>query len=400
MEGFVARQPIYDGRGHVFAYELLFRSGPQNAFGGDQEHASRSVIRDSLALFGFDLLTGGRRAFVNVTRDVLLQGLWRELPRDRTVVELLETVEADEAVLAACRQLKAEGYLLALDDFELRPGTAPLVELADFLKVDFLATSADVRARWFERLGAQPARLLAEKIETREQLEAALAEGFTYFQGYYFRRPEMLRARPLPPFKHAALALLRDLLQPDAPGPERVEAHLQQDPGLRGRLLADLNRATRAAGRPVTTIAQAHGLMGPEAFRRWAAMVTMTALGEDRPPELISTCLVRARFCERAAQRLRLDDAPLFFAGLVSGADALVGMPLAQLVAHLAPADAVRAALDGEGAAGRVLQLALAYEQGAWSRAIDLAAALGLAEDVLPALYRDALGWAHQTYRA
>ncbi len=141
MDVFVARQPIFDSRTSVYAYELLFRSGAENVFSSsDPDAASARVMADSSSLFGLDSLTAGRRAFVNVTRRVLIEGLCLLLPKDWLVVELLETIEPDPEVVAACRDLKDAGYPLALDDFVDRPDYAPLIELADFIKVDFMAT--------------------------------------------------------------------------------------------------------------------------------------------------------------------------------------------------------------------------------------------------------------------
>ena len=148
MDKFVARQPIFDAKQNVFAYELLFRSGLENFFDHDDiDQAASSVIADSFLLFGMDSLTGGKRAFLNSTRETLLKGYVAMLPRELAVVEILEGVEPDAEVIAACQELKKAGYMIALDDFVYTNKIKPLTDLADIIKVDFLATPSPEERR-------------------------------------------------------------------------------------------------------------------------------------------------------------------------------------------------------------------------------------------------------------
>lgn len=401
MYGFVARQPIYDGRGSLFAYELLFRSGTENAFGdSDSDEASTNVIQNSLRGVGLEALTGNHRAFINVTRQVLIDGLFHELPPARTVVELLETVEADDEVLAACARLKEAGYMFALDDFVLRPSLEPLLAYADFIKVDFLATTATERRQWLKRLARYPVRLLAEKIETRELFNQASAEGFTYFQGFYFQRPEMFSAGVIPPFKLNALRIIRDL-NGETFDMERVEAIVRQESALADRLLADLNAMPSSLRAPVRHVRQARALLGEASFRRWASLVALASLGDDRPPEFVATCLVRGRFCEILAQKMGLERANAFFlTGVLSACDALVGRPLAEILAEmeLSP-DQTDALLERPGRGGDILRLVTSYERGDWAEVSRCALQLGTPEDRVPALFRQAVEWTNRMWR-
>ncbi|MBW2139574.1 MAG: EAL domain-containing protein, partial [Deltaproteobacteria bacterium] len=131
-EAFVTRQPIFDRKENIFAYELLFRSGLDNFFkhqNGDQ--ASSKVIVDTFLLFGLERMTGNRRAFINFTHDLLISGYASILPKQNLVVEILEDVELDEEVEAACKKLKEAGYMLALDDFADHEDYASLLSMAD-----------------------------------------------------------------------------------------------------------------------------------------------------------------------------------------------------------------------------------------------------------------------------
>ena len=105
------------------------------------------------------------------------------------MVEILETVPADDLVVAACRRLKEAGYTIALDDFAVNDPREALTELADIIKVDLRDTSAADAAAMVKRYGPWRCRMLAEKVETREEFIATKKAGFLYFQGYFFRRP-------------------------------------------------------------------------------------------------------------------------------------------------------------------------------------------------------------------
>jgi len=175
-EKFIARQPIFDKLLRVHAYELLFRGGPQNFFQA-RNHAASSVIADSITLFDLQTLTGHTRAFINVDELALRLGAPRLLPADRIVVEILENVKPTDEVVGICRELRQDGYLLALDDFLGDAKLEPLVEVASYLKVDFTLLDADGRKRVAQQFSGNGASLLAEKVETQRDLDEARSLG-------------------------------------------------------------------------------------------------------------------------------------------------------------------------------------------------------------------------------
>ena len=155
MKKFVVRQPIFDVKQNVFAYELLFRSALEDFFSHDDlDQASSSVIVDSFFSIGIELLTGGKRAFLSATRDTLVKGYIALLPPEQAVVEILEGVEPDAEVIAACQELKKAGYMIALDDFVYTNKIKPLTDLADIIKVDFLATPSPEERKGLVDLGS------------------------------------------------------------------------------------------------------------------------------------------------------------------------------------------------------------------------------------------------------
>ncbi|HLV60732.1 MAG TPA: EAL domain-containing protein [Fredinandcohnia sp.] len=189
----VARQPIFDRELCIFGFELLFRSSPhKNVFDfPDADRAVERLVHDSLHVFGLDRLSPGRWAFVNLTEKHLLGGIARHLPKDRVVVEILESVRPTDEVIEACRRLREDGYLIALDDFVLDGGSERLLAMADIVKVDFLDPRADPRTL-ARRLAGRRLTLLAEKIETPDAFRNAMDWGYDLFQGNFFAPAELL----------------------------------------------------------------------------------------------------------------------------------------------------------------------------------------------------------------
>ena len=397
MPHFIARQPIFNRARVVVAYELLFRDGPQNFFPKvDHAVATSRVVHDSLNVFGLTGLVGEARAYINVDRETLLSGVLDLLPPGRTTVEILETVEPTPDVVGASAALRAKGFEIALDDFIFAPGYEPLIEIADVIKIDLRQTVGPERRHVVERHARRGLRFLAEKVETHAELEEAARQGYSLFQGYFFSKPEMIVTRAIPESKASRLRLLELTTHPDLDF-RRVEAALRVDAVLSMRLLRYLDSAALGMRVKVTSIKHALTLLGERPLRRWIALATLASLGEDRPAELVTTALVRARFCERVGERCLCAAAAggeLFLVGMLSLADAMMGMPMSELLKSLAVTDSVRDALLGEGKLAAALRLAVAYERAAWAEVSAEAARLGLAEVDTAAAYEEALAWA------
>jgi EAL and modified HD-GYP domain-containing signal transduction protein len=193
---FLARQAIFDPMGEIYGYELLFRSGSDNYFTGDSDTATQAMVENWL-LHGFEGLRGPFPFFLNCTGEALVKGLVTLLPRTRTVLELLETVEPSEEVVSACRRLKRIGYGIALDDFQFSKEMEPLVELADYVKIDFRLSDKQ-RKKTLRQLKGSGVKLVAEKVETEEELRTAFDEGFDLFQGYFLACPGIFSKRKTP----------------------------------------------------------------------------------------------------------------------------------------------------------------------------------------------------------
>lgn len=399
MEHFLARQPIHDRKGKIFGYELLFRSGLDNFFDfSDPDRASSRVIANSFLLFSIEEMTGGALAFLNFTRHVLVHDFGSVLPRDHTVVEVLENVPADAEVVAACRRLKEQGFVLALDDFIDRPEYLPLLELVDIIKVDFLVSDAATRADYAARFLPRGIRLLAEKVETLEDYQMALELGYHFFQGYYFSRPVIVSRKDIPTAKLPYLRILREANAADIDFPKLAEA-IQAEVATSYKLLRYINSAFFGLRKPVTSIVQALALLGEREFKKWISLLSLAELTTDKPTELLNLSLIRGKFCEMAAPLLgygrRNED--LFLMGLFSLLDAILDRPLDEVLAAIPMTEDTRGALLGAtGPLHSLLQLATALERGAWSELPRLTTELQIEEKRLAPLYVAAVQWTNQ----
>ncbi len=394
---YVARQPILDAKERVVAYELLFRAGLENVYACDSaDRASASVIADAFALFGIESLTGGKPAFLNFTREALLQDFASLLPPDFAVIELLETVTPDPEVVRACRRLKARGYRLALDDFTWGEDWAPLLELADIVKVDFLATRGEERIAMARRLRPFDVTLLAEKVEMRSDFEAGRGAGYTWFQGFFFERPNIVVGRDVQGYLHNYVRILQVVSAPDCDLRE-VEQVARRDVSLCLKLLRMANSAAFGKKGRVDSIQHALSMLGLSEVRKWIALLTLAGLAEGKPAELIRTTLVRARFCEEVAEGFGLEEhaTDLFLVGLFSLLDALLDRPMKEVLAELPLADDIDDAVRRcGGPLGGPLACVIAWERGNWT-AIDVALRdVPATGDALASAYLRAIEWA------
>jgi EAL and modified HD-GYP domain-containing signal transduction protein len=396
---YIARQPILDERGRVFGYELLYRDAiDATACITDGDLASARVLTGALLDLGLDMLTSGRQAFLNVTRPLLGQ-VDTLIPPEGVVIELLESVAIDDDVIATCRDLRARGYQLALDDFV--PGSAAEVLLPHvaYVKVDVLATAAHVLNDLPARLAPSGVTLLAEKVESRDVYQQAAGAGFRLFQGYYFCRPIVQSNAAVPAQQLTYLRLLAALSDPDLTTTE-VERLVKQDVSLSLRVLRSVNSAAHPIRTEVRSIGQALFLLGIDPIRKWAAVWCLAGLNKGPTPELTTLALMRARTCELIGQRL-LDGwgSELFLVGLFSLLDVMLGRTMAAALGALPLSDTASAALQGEPNTLRaVLDAVVNYERGQWND--EAAAAVPGLAGALPEAYTNALRWTQDVSRA
>lgn len=397
---FVARQPIFDARLRVIGYELLFRSGMDNFCAGVSPDVATSHVINNGMTIGLASLTDGKPAFLNFSRTALVNDFAFVMPPREVVIEILETVEPDDQVLAACDRLKAAGYRVALDDFSAQPGYDRLVAIADVIKVDILATPSGMWAGIVQRYATDRCHLLAEKVETRDVFAETAGQGYRYFQGYFFSRPVIMASKTVPGYRLNYLRLLRELNRPDV-DLRRLEEVIKQDASLALRILRRVNSV--AYGFRVTTSALSHALvlLGEREIRVCATVWSLAELARGLPSELIVSSTLRARLCELLARPAGHADraSDLFLVGLFSMLDTILEQPMDQIVGSLPLADDVREALlGGQNPLRAIMDCVVAYERGEWDQVPALTCAAHLDESVLSRCYPEAIAWARGVF--
>jgi EAL and modified HD-GYP domain-containing signal transduction protein len=395
---YVARQPILDQTGQVFGYELLYRAAA-DAESCDDPHdlAAARVLSDAVLTLGLDTLTGGRKAFVNSTRHMLLNDLFTVMAPGTVVIEILEDVGVDEEVIAACGRLRDRGYALALDDFTFSNGAEALLPYAQYVKVDLLGTSADER-RLIAQATPQGVKLIAEKVETADAFEEARGLGYGLFQGYYFCRPTTFTGGALSA-RRLAYARLLAALNASGVSVNNIEDLIKHDASLSYRVLRCINSAAFGIRREIATIRQALVLLGLDQIRKWASVWALAGLNGGSSSEVVTIAILRARSCELVASRTLGPDAgsEYFLLGLCSLLDAMLGQPMETAVADLPLSDVIKQALLGDQNTARsILDAVIAHERGEWDDAGRIATGLGVDPSQLPAAYADALKWARE----
>jgi EAL and modified HD-GYP domain-containing signal transduction protein len=403
MDLFLARQPIFTPKQRVYGYQLLFRPGTGAAGPElDPTQAAARVLVESLCTLGLEGLTGGRYAFIALTRELLLGEYATLLPKEHTVIEVRAEGTPDAKVVAACARLKAAGYRLALDNFVQTPGMAGLVALADLLKVDFRTTPPAERRALVSRHAASEVRLVAAEVETPESFREAVALGYSYFQGFFFAKPAAVPAKATPEFRLTYLTLLQEVGKASVDF-RAVAALISRDVTLSYKLLRYINSAFFGLRRTISTIPEALTLLGERELKRWASLLSLAALASRKPAELVVEAALRARFCEALADDIGLGPRreELFLLGLFSLLDALLDRPLPDLLKELPIPATVTAALLGErGPLRDVYECVRTYMQGDWDHLSARLDALGLGEEEVPRRYREALAWVQQALPA
>jgi c-di-GMP-related signal transduction protein len=402
-----ARQPIFDVHQRVFGYELLFRSGFENCFVFPDGDVATSRVLDSFMIEGLEALWRPQKAFINFTRNALLNGLANLLPSKTLTIEILEDIEPDPPVVEACLTLKQEGYQIALDDVTSLEKRKPLLELADIVKVDFALTGEAEQQEIARRLRVRGVKLLAEKVETRDQFEKAAGWGYHYFQGFFFCQPQIISAREIPAFKTAYLQLLHAVQRKELNFGE-IERILRRELSLSYRLLRYLNSPLFGLRGEVRSLRHALSMLGEQHVRRWATLFSTMMLASDKLPELLVTSLARARFCELLADPLagKAEPADFFLLGLFSLIDAILGRPMKDILEGIPLAAEIKVSLLGFHNLHReVYECVLAVERADWTALSQRASKLGLQDEFVADCYLQSVAWAnevvgHQTTRS
>ncbi|MDB6160617.1 MAG: hypothetical protein JWO04_4323 [Gammaproteobacteria bacterium] len=391
---FVARQPIYDSAMAVMAFELLYRPSPSETKARiiDPRQATLEVISSAALEIGLDRLSGGQPVHINFPMELLVDVPDLPLPPNLVVIEVLEDVRAEPAVVEGIRKLRARGHRIALDDYSPQISDPRLLEFADIVKLEITHPPAAELAKLVKELKPRGVQLIAENVETPEDFESCVALGFTGFQGYFLQHPQTFRAKRVPSSRLSTLRLVASLSN-EQYSIDEIELLISQNVSMSYHVLRCINSSYYSLPRKIDSIRQAIVILGLDHLRQLCSLLCLQGF-DDRPPSLFLNAMTRARMCEQLG-RLggAKDTGPYFITGLFSLLNAMVGMPTQKIVEELPLSPAIsRALVAGEGDLGKALKCTRAYERAAW----DHVAYGNLPPALIRAAYVDALFWAEQ----
>ncbi len=394
-EALVGRQAIYEQNLDIFGYELLYRpvSSINSASGGfDGNHATGEVMLNTFIEIGLETLVGDKYAFINLTQEYVNGERDIAFPSGSVVLEILEDIKPTPAVIQGIKNLKSQGFTIALDDFIFEEHLMPLVPLVDIIKIDIMQLSEEALRKGINQI--KPVffgKLLAEKIETPEEFELCKSLGFDYFQGYFLEKPIIVKGKKMPSNKLATLHLLSRLQDPDVEFDE-LESIVKNDPSLSFKLLRYINSPSFGLGDSVSSIKQALVLLGLSALKRWMTLIVLSS-ASDKSPDLILKSLSRAKMCELLSRLLKLKNEDQYFlVGLFSVLDAMLDQEKSVILeqVHLQKEMNI-ALLEKRGNMGKILKCVIAYEHGNWDEV-----RLGkVPQKIIQKTYLDSIAWAN-----
>lgn len=366
---FLGRQPILDRNQGIVAFELLFRSGDVNhAQISDDFTATATVINHAFNEFGIEAALGPYKGFINMSESLLMSDVIEILPKDKIVMEILETVKINHALVERCKLLKNMGFEIALDDLTVYdPEMDPFLELADVVKIDILMVEPSALEKLAEKIKHWPVKLLAEKVDSIEQFEHCKAIGFDLFQGYYFARPQIIKGKRL---SLSELTLMKLLGQVMADAQEHeIEETLKGNPHLSLNLLRLTNSVACGVRQKVSSIRSAITILGRRQLQRWIQILLYSSSSQDHtfPNPILQLAATRGKMMELLSPTLgckELED-NAFVTGIMSLMDTLLGTPMSEILTTIPVSQEVKDALiERNGVLGRLLNLVESLEKG------------------------------------
>lgn len=368
MDIFIARQPIFDRRLAVYGYELLYRCDTRNVFTGiDDDQATAELIYNSILVMGLNDLTDGARAFINFSKDLICSEVPYLLPAGSVVIEVLERDEATQETIDACKKLRAQGYIIALDDFIFDTNNSPLIEQSDIIKIEFPSVSTDVQRQLIHKYSPK-IKFLAEKVETREEYAVAAGLGYDFYQGYFFSKPAIIQSKEISSIDSNLYRVIEELNKPE-PSFRAISEIIERDLGLSFKLLKLVNSVYYGARSQIKTIPHALAFIGTKELYHWFSLMMLKDIQNVENEEIIKLSLIRGKLMELLACELRDQEnkTSYFFTGMFSFIDTLLNKPMKQIVIDFPFSDAVKQALLGaDNEYRRLLECVIASESPDW----------------------------------
>ncbi|MCK8083816.1 EAL and HDOD domain-containing protein [Vibrio sp. 1CM24A] len=396
---YVARQPILNRKKNTLGYELLFRDGERNAYPAhiESNRATYRLIVENFLSVGLNPSIPSSRCFINFPYQSLIRRLPLSLPKDKVVVEILETCQPTDELLEAVKELYQAGYMIALDDFTSTPEWERFLKYTHIVKLDIMQMGLDEACDLVKAHQGKKFSFLAERVETEQEFQQAKDAGFKFFQGYFFSKPEIIKTKYISPEQVIAMELFQEVCKPDVDF-QRVESIVAKDVALSYKLLRFVNTMSPRLEVTISSFRQALVYLGQEKLKMFVSLAVASYVSDKKPKELYGLSLQRAQFCQRMSryQAFEGHSEQAFMIGLFSLLDALLDLSLENLVEQLPLCKSIKVALlRREGPYGTLLALEESFEHADWQQIDEHCADLGLSVDQVKTELTEARRWSH-----
>src|SRR5450830_1840288 len=368
-EFYLGRQPILDRNQALFGYELLFRNAPVGPANITSDLSATAAVIAHASQLGMEKVIGDALGFVNVDADVIMSDIFVFLPREKVVLEIVESMTVTPELRTRISELVGHGYTFALENVVSDTNQVQqLLPLVDYVKMDMSTVDPKVLASLAPRFKQEQKKLVAEKVETREEFKTGLDLGFDYFQGYYFAKPAIITGKKLSPSQLAVMELMT-LVTSDADNMD-IERAIKRDVSLALNLLRLVNTPAVGARQRIDSLSQAVTILGRRQLQRWLQIMLYAEPGKrgSTMTPLLMLATTRGRMLELLAQKLRPAHRHVadiaFTVGIMSLMDTLFGMPMAEIMTQIPVSEEVSdALLYRAGFYGDLLKLAESIER-------------------------------------
>lgn len=391
---FIARQAILDTDLNTIGYELLFRNSLDNIFNeASPEKATSKVILQNHILGDLSSLCADKKAFINFDEFTLLQNAPLLFNPQSIVVEILETINVTDELIFKLSQLHKKNYIIALDDYDFTVKWDSVFPYISLIKVDIEQVSYDQIEGLKKRLldAKSNIKIVAERIETLEQYQSVKVLGVDYFQGYFFHKPEMKEGTCVPPLKLNLIQLFLEVYKPHLDF-EQLAQIISRDVTLVTGILKLVNSASECGNIEITSIKQAITYLGTNKIKQYVAIISMSTLSSESPPELFMESLIRAKMMELISeeQPSKLTEMA-FLTGLLSNIDAILKVSMKDVINSLPFSKEIGLALvNKEGELYELLHLVKYYETSDRKHIDDR---MNLPESTILTCYHNSLKW-------
>ncbi len=369
----VGRQPILDGDQNIMAFELLFRDDDENfAKIKDNLSATATVLINTLNNISFSRLMGSKLAFININEEIIKRDLLKTLQKDRYVFEILESTRIDDTLVEQLAELKQEGFVFALDDFQFTDETIkrfkPLFNIVSYIKVDLKLNTKELIASKFKMFKSYPVKCLAEKVEDMDEFFFYKDLGFNLFQGYFFAKPTIIKGKGIDIRKLAIMEII-NLIYKDVDIKD-LESAFKKYPEMTINLLQFINSAAIGSRNKIESIRQALALLGNRQILNWLILMEYAYSKEKNSGNpLLFSAIERAKTMELLLHNLKnnvqkslLDEA--YLTGLLSLLEPLFNVPMKDILSELnLSRDINEALLEHKNILGKLLLLVKKSEE-------------------------------------